>query len=723
MKNKILYVFFTVITLLFCFVFSASAGFDLSADEILELDVVENDFECYAVGDVDGNGAIKSDDARFILRVAVKLEAIDTSAFMKADVDGDGKITAADARLALRLATGLDDIPEHNVQEIVIVPATCSTEGLTVKFCTSCVKLFAKITLPATTDKHVTGGWETITAPDCQNKGLAQKKCIYCDTVVREEELSATGKHSGEWTYPDGKDCYNPVKKTRTCTVCGTFESAVENPQGGHSYKWFTVTEKTCTEDGVQVYKCTNCGLVNKEAPLPATGHIYEFDVVITEPTCTETGLNAKKCVNCDAVKEKYATEALGHDFNNKHYTVTKEATCSEEGTADVICSRCGDAEELILDKIAHTLTGEWTVTLEPDCVNEGTKTGNCQFCGDVTEVIPANGHTVDKWKKIKNATCYEEGIMQGSCSVCGDQSATKPIEKTAHNFNTKEIFWTSGILCKENGEGYYKCKNCDARQEIILLQRPCTNENFKNTRIVTVATCTTAATEIKVCDFCKEDIEGTITTTGKKLGHDFESGEWVEDQTATCTTEGSEHRQCSRCDEVETRTTAAFGHTPGEWEVTEAATCAKAGTQIRRCTTCGEIAETAEIARAEHTPENRIIADSAFIENGNYVVRCVVVCSVCDEVISEEGTIKKIAVYSSDESIKVAFDESELNPGDTIFFSIEGNTEDLVVLFSFRMNTPEPVEEIAPGLYSFVLPEDIEDTETVIISIFNMAE
>ena len=722
MKNKILYVFFAVTALLCCLVFSASAAvLDINEDNVADLEEVDNYFECSAAGDVDGNGTTMADDARTILRISVNLEKIDTSKFMRADVDGDGSITAADARLALRLAVGLDKAPEHKVQEIVVVPATCSTEGLTVKFCTGCMKIYAKVTLPASTDNHITAGWTTVKEPTCIDKGLAQLKCITCNAVVREEELSATSRHAGEWTYPDGKDCYNPVKKVRTCTVCGTLEEKVENPQGGHSYKWITTTPKTCTQDGVQVYKCTNCGLVNKEAPLPATGHIFEFDVTIKEATCTETGLKAKKCVNCDEQKEAYAVDALGHNFRNSSYEVTKEATCAEEGTASVICSRCGIADELTIEKVAHTLEGTWTTVTEPDCTNEGTKTGTCIYCGDVEEAIPANGHTVKKWTKIKAATCYEEGIMQGECSVCGDKSATKPIEKTAHSFNDKVQYWTSGVLCKENGTGYYKCKDCDARQEIIMLQRPCNNNNFQKTRTVTQATCTTKETVVKVCDFCKEDIEGTLTSKGDVLGHDYTNAEWEEVQTANCTEDGIRQCYCNRCGDAKTETTPAYGHNPdGEWYETLEATCAAPGKESVNCSTCGEIADSRDLEKLPHTPVRSVIADSAEIdENGNYVVRCVVSCSVCNEEIETAETITRIAVKSNADDIRVIFGEdTDLTPGSTVYFSLEGDTEDLLILLRYGIADEEEIEGFG-GLYSFTLPEDLDETEKVTITIF----
>ncbi len=760
MKNKFLYVFFAVTALILCFVFSASASNALSKEDILKLEEVENHYECYAVGDTDSNGAIEAGDARFILRVSVQLEEVDASSFIKADVDGDGKITAADARLALRLAVGLDKAPEHTVQEIVITPATCATDGLTVKFCTTCMKIYAKVTLPATTDKHITGIWETVKKPDCSNKGLAQLKCLVCKTVVKESVLSATNKHSGEWTYPEGKDCYNPVPKNRTCTVCGTHEKAVENPQGGHSYKWFTVKDNTCTENGVQVYKCSNCGLENKEASIPAIGHVFEYDTVLKTPTCEETGLNGAKCVNCDFTKGEYATKALGHNYDNKHYKVTKEPTCAKEGSANAVCSRCGDANTLVLDKIPHTLNGKWTTTLKPNCTDEGEKNGTCRYCGPVTEKIPANGHTVTKWTTVKKATCTEAGIQQGECKVCGDKSATKEIEKLPHSFDDSTVYWTSGIRCQENANGYYKCKNCDARQQLILLQEPCTNRNFKNTKVVTKATCTTKQTTIDICDYCAKEIEGTLKSTGKALGHEYKTENWKVTKAATCTEAGLKECKCTRCDVIKSESVTALGHefktenwkvtkaatcteaglkeckctrcdviksesvkanghSRGDWTVTSAPTCSKTGTETLSCSVCTEVLDTREIDKTAHTPEYTVIENSAEIDaNGNYTIKCQTVCSVCSEQLEEAEEIVRIAVSCNDESINVVLDKfSDITSGGTVYFTVEDATGTLFVMVDYGSGEYKVLEG-GDGSYSFTIPEDLSETETVTIIV-----
>lgn len=715
MKNKLIYVFFTVMTLMLAFVFSASAGFDIDTNSILDLEFVTSYDECFAVGDVDDSGKIEAADARVILRAAVDLEKLDTSAFMKADIDGDGSISAQDARLALRLAVGLDKAPEHDIHEVVIVPATCSTEGLTVKLCTGCMKLYAKITVPSSSVKHITGAWTTVTKPDCVTKGLAQLKCLACGEVLKEEELAATNKHSGEWTYPNGKSCLDPVVRNRTCTVCGNFEENVENPRGGHSFGWVTEIKNTCTENGKEIYKCTHCDLVSKEQVTKAHGHLFEADVTIKEATCEDTGLIAKQCVYCELTEAETATPALGHNFDNQHYKVTLEPTCAEIGTADVICSTCGLAKEIELEKIDHTLTTEWSEISAPSCTEPGSKEGVCRYCGPVVEDIPANGHTVTTWTNVKPASCTEPGIMQGECSVCGDTSATKEIEMKPHEYGSTQ-YWTSGILCKENGTGYLKCKHCDAKQQIIMLQRPCTSENFNKTRTLAQATCTTKETVVSVCDFCKQDLPGTIKSIGNALGHEYLDENRKQTKEATCTEDGKIECKCTRCDSVEITPITATGHTEGELTVTRTPSCSLAGLEESKCITCGETVTSKEIAKLPHTEKKIIISDSGSInEDGNYIVKCKVICSVCNEVISESETFTRIAVEGE---FVVEFDiNSNFMPGGDVFFTIQDAAEDMYVMIHCGIDKDiEP--EYLDGVYSFTIPDDIADTETITILV-----
>ena len=87
----------------------------VAADKIIIVDdrhpfmqeVPDNKID-YILGDVNGDGYVKANDARTALRAAAKLEELNEKALKAADIDGNGKITAAEARKILRFAAKLD---------------------------------------------------------------------------------------------------------------------------------------------------------------------------------------------------------------------------------------------------------------------------------------------------------------------------------------------------------------------------------------------------------------------------------------------------------------------------------------------------------------------------------------------------------------------------------------------------------------------------------------
>ena len=67
------------------------------------------------------------------------------------------------------------------------------------------------------------------------------------------------------------------------------------------------------------------------------------------EATCLEDGYTGDTyCLDCGKLVKKGETiPALGHDFGP--WTVTKEATCTEDGTRERSCSRCGEKETEVI--------------------------------------------------------------------------------------------------------------------------------------------------------------------------------------------------------------------------------------------------------------------------------------------------------------------------------------------------------------------------------------
>ena len=67
--------------------------------------------DAHAIGDIDGDGTVTSNDALDVLRISVNPESADDETKMLADIDGDEQITANDALAVLRYSVGMD-VPE-----------------------------------------------------------------------------------------------------------------------------------------------------------------------------------------------------------------------------------------------------------------------------------------------------------------------------------------------------------------------------------------------------------------------------------------------------------------------------------------------------------------------------------------------------------------------------------------------------------------------------------
>ena len=100
-------------------------------------------------------------------------------------------------------------------------------------------------------------------------------------------------------------------------------------------------------------------------------------------------------------------------------------------------------------------------------------------------------------------------------------------------------------------------------------------------------------------------------------FGHKHEFGSWTVTSESTCTFEGTEVRYCSGCDEFETRSIPANGHTP----VTDAAvpaTCTQSGkTEGSHCSVCSSIIKAQETVSAKgHSISNGYCSSCGYVSD-----------------------------------------------------------------------------------------------------------
>ena len=145
------------------------------------------------------------------------------------------------------------------------------------------------------------------------------------------------------------------------------------------------------------------------------TSHTYGSAVITKQPTCTSEGTKTKTCTQCGAT----VTETIAK-LSHSYTTTVVAPTCTADGYTLHKCSVCGTSYKDNTTKATGHCYGNSVVTKQPTCTSEGTKIKTCTKCNvTVTEKLPAKGHTAVTDKGYP-ATCTTAGKTDGShCSVC----------------------------------------------------------------------------------------------------------------------------------------------------------------------------------------------------------------------------------------------------------------------------------------------------------------
>ncbi|MBR5515850.1 MAG: S-layer homology domain-containing protein [Clostridia bacterium] len=83
-------------------------------------------------------------------------------------------------------------------------------------------------------------------------------------------------------------------------------------------------------------------------------------------------------------------TGAPEHFFGK--WEITKEASCTEEGSRERKCTDCGETQTEVIEKLEHSF-GEWETVKEATIEADGMKKRTCSVCKEAeTRIIPAGG-------------------------------------------------------------------------------------------------------------------------------------------------------------------------------------------------------------------------------------------------------------------------------------------------------------------------------------------
>ena len=266
------------------------------------------------------------------------------------------------------------------------------------------------------------------------------------------------------------------------------------------------------------------------------TSHTYGSAVVTKQPTCTSEGTKTKTCTKCNAT----VTETIPKT-SHKYVDTVVAPTCTADGYTLHKCSVCGTSYKDNTTKATGHSYGNSVVTKQPTCTSEGTKTKTCTKCNaTVTETIPKTSHKyVDT---VVAPTCTADGYTLHKCSVCGTSYKDNTTKATGHSYGNSVV--TKQPTCTSEGAAIKTCTKCNATVTEKLPAKghtAVTNKGYP-------ATCTTAGkTDGSHCSVCGAVIKAqtTITATGHK------SSGWIVDKAASIGVKGSKHKECTVCKKV----------------------------------------------------------------------------------------------------------------------------------------------------------------------------
>ena len=244
-------------------------------------------------------------------------------------------------------------------------------------------------------------------------------KCYYCSVCG-----TAQRNYQEPTTRADCADCYPAQVSASSSSVsldlCGTASKTITFTCSGGLPSTYTLQFS---------YSKSNLSM--------AYGSWYgdSIDVTITGlQQCTEDVIvKLIDSTNNDAVLYEMTVwvyvNDLDHTWGSWH--TTSNATCTESGSAERSCTRCGKTETKTLSAIGHNWSA-WETRYDANCTDEGRLERYCSNCGSIEAyTTPALGHN------------YVDGL----CIRCGAEEPGYCIARGTCGDNLTWVLDNNGVL------------------------------------------------------------------------------------------------------------------------------------------------------------------------------------------------------------------------------------------------------------------------------------
>ena len=327
-------------------------------------------------------------------------------------------------------------VKAHTLTHVEANAATCTDTGNKEHWkCSVCGALFSdeEGTTPTTAEAvEIAATGHTLAKVDamaatCTDTGNKEHwKCSVCGALFSDALGTTPTTAESVEIAATGHDLTETEAKAATCTedgniaywTCGTCGKLFKDSEGtqeisqeetvvaaGHDLSKTEAKAATCTEAGnIEYWTCSECGKIfsdekgeteisQEETVVAAEGHNLT-KTEAKDATCTEAGnIEYWTCSKCeklysDEAGTKEITQkdtvaaAKGHSWSG--WTVTKKATCTENGSQVRTCSVCKEEETGVIKATGHKWNTTYTVDKKPTASSNGSKSIHCSVCGSI---------------------------------------------------------------------------------------------------------------------------------------------------------------------------------------------------------------------------------------------------------------------------------------------------------------------------------------------------
>ena len=362
---------------------------------------------------------------------------LDTSYYwLKLDVSGSNQVRLKSMTLTLVDDDVVENECTHEETTTITTEATCTTTGKSITTCDACGETVSTEAIPATGHNYVEGFCSSCGE---EEPNLEEKTLSFADKAQR------TSFSTSQQVWEQNGIIFTNNKASSTSNV-GDYA----NPARCYASSEIIIE---CLNMKTIVFDCNSASYAtavqNSIGTVANTTVTVSSDKVTVDFATTQDSFTIAKMtaqtrldsITVTVAKEKAPATECTHENTT---TTTVEATCTEKGLVTITCDDCGfEVSKEETPANGHDMQ-PYNVVNEATCVEQGEKYRACANCDLIeTVAIPVTGHT------------NENGV----CTVCDEKQpdeATMTFDTKAKRveYSTEKQVWIEGWVKVTNNKG-----------------------------------------------------------------------------------------------------------------------------------------------------------------------------------------------------------------------------------------------------------------------------